>query len=399
MNRPLNGGSPSPHSADSNAPTSSQSLISSALQSSRQSLLHDGQITPSISLIPIKQVRKLLASTGLESFTNDLFFSRPVSLKINRSWSKNWKCLKLKPNRHSYVCEQEPNCDDYDGLAKSGRQHSGDQQSSSSSSSSSSSMQNLNSIVTNSVESSVPSSSSLTSLIKVRHPPPFPRPEYNRNFGLFYCNETKIFHFQVSPLKSLLREDLKRRISARASNRASRNSNNANGLNSESASNGLSSSIANSSTMSSSSTAPSQNPSSISFSKIGSSASSLTNTINAISQHLLSNSSITVTTESTTTSAGMWFILLMFRFVRLKAGTLNVNCVWNCIRHRLIQWNNITKSFGCRCDHIKWCNHFNGHIRNGTPVGRCIERTSWQTYASVPVLWYRIPRPNIVFLA
>lgn len=57
MNRPLNGGSPSPHSADSNAPTSSQSLISSALQSSRQSLLHDGQITPSISLIPIKQVR------------------------------------------------------------------------------------------------------------------------------------------------------------------------------------------------------------------------------------------------------------------------------------------------------------------------------------------------------
>lgn len=56
MNRPLNGGSPSPHSADSNAPTSSQSLISSALQSSRQSLLHDGQITPSISLIPIKQV-------------------------------------------------------------------------------------------------------------------------------------------------------------------------------------------------------------------------------------------------------------------------------------------------------------------------------------------------------
>lgn len=59
MNRPLNGGSPSPHSADSNAPTSSQSLISSALQSSRQNLLHDSsQITPSISLIPIKQVFK-----------------------------------------------------------------------------------------------------------------------------------------------------------------------------------------------------------------------------------------------------------------------------------------------------------------------------------------------------
>lgn len=57
LNRPLNGGSPSPHSTDSNsnAPTSSQSLISNALQSTRN-LLHDGQITPSISLIPIKQV-------------------------------------------------------------------------------------------------------------------------------------------------------------------------------------------------------------------------------------------------------------------------------------------------------------------------------------------------------
>lgn len=56
-NRPSNGGSPSPHSADSNsnAPTSSQSLIGSVLQNSRH-LIADGQITPSISLIPIKQV-------------------------------------------------------------------------------------------------------------------------------------------------------------------------------------------------------------------------------------------------------------------------------------------------------------------------------------------------------
>lgn len=55
--RPSNGGSPSPHSADSNsnAPSSSQSIIGSVLQNSRH-LLNDGQITPSISLIPIKQV-------------------------------------------------------------------------------------------------------------------------------------------------------------------------------------------------------------------------------------------------------------------------------------------------------------------------------------------------------
>lgn len=57
--RPVNGGSPSPspHSADSNsnAPSSSQSLIGNVLQNSRHLLL-DGQITPSISLIPIKQV-------------------------------------------------------------------------------------------------------------------------------------------------------------------------------------------------------------------------------------------------------------------------------------------------------------------------------------------------------
>lgn len=56
---PLNGGdSPSPHSADSNSnvPSSSQSLIGSVLQSARHHLMLEAQITPSISLIPIKQV-------------------------------------------------------------------------------------------------------------------------------------------------------------------------------------------------------------------------------------------------------------------------------------------------------------------------------------------------------
>ncbi|GAB0096086.1 1-phosphatidylinositol 3-phosphate 5-kinase [Sergentomyia squamirostris] len=123
-----NGGSPSsPHSADSNsnAPSSSHSLMPSLAQSSRH-MLGEGNITPSISLIPIKQ----------EPNTNDEYG---------------------------------------DGKARSSEQTSPS-----------------SATVSNSGDNSVPSSS-LTSLIK------------------------------VSPLKSLLREDLKRRISARASNRASRN--------------------------------------------------------------------------------------------------------------------------------------------------------------------------------
>jgi len=192
INRPLNGGSPSPHSADSNSnmPSSSQSIIGNALQNSRN-LHHDGQITPSISLIPIKQ---------------------------------------------------EPSSDDYDSMSKSVRQQNNDQ----------------NSSPANSIDHNATSSSSLTSLIK------------------------------VSPLKSLLREDLKRRISARATNRATRNSNNANN-------NGISSS-ANSSTSSSSS----------SFSKSTNSATAITNTINAINQHLLSNSAISVTSESTNANTGTY---------------------------------------------------------------------------------------------
>lgn len=54
----INGGSPSsPHSVDSNsnAPSSSHSLIPALVHSSRHLLL-DTSITPSISLIPIKQV-------------------------------------------------------------------------------------------------------------------------------------------------------------------------------------------------------------------------------------------------------------------------------------------------------------------------------------------------------
>lgn len=55
--KPLNGSSSSPHSADSNSntPSSSQSLITTH---SSRNLMMDGQITPSISLIPIKQVNK-----------------------------------------------------------------------------------------------------------------------------------------------------------------------------------------------------------------------------------------------------------------------------------------------------------------------------------------------------
>ena len=56
--RPSTGGSPSsPHSADSNAPYSSHgsSLLPSTVQSSRH-IIFDNSITPSISLIPIKQV-------------------------------------------------------------------------------------------------------------------------------------------------------------------------------------------------------------------------------------------------------------------------------------------------------------------------------------------------------
>ncbi|XP_055691636.1 zinc finger protein ztf-16 [Lutzomyia longipalpis] len=123
-----NGGSPSsPHSADSNsnAPTSSHSLMPSMGQSSRH-MLGEGNITPSISLIPIKQ----------EPNTNDEYAEG-----------------KIRPSEQTSPTQTA---------------------------------------VSNSGDSSVPSSS-LTSLIK------------------------------VSPLKSLLREDLKRRISARASSRASRN--------------------------------------------------------------------------------------------------------------------------------------------------------------------------------
>uniref|UniRef100_A0A182P7N4 C2H2-type domain-containing protein n=1 Tax=Anopheles epiroticus TaxID=199890 RepID=A0A182P7N4_9DIPT len=141
--RPANGGTPtiassvspagSPHSADSNAPSSSQSSSSSTtntmlptlVQSSRH-IIFDNPITPSISLIPIKQ----------EPTTNDEYND-------------------IKPRSSSRAEQPSSN-------------------------------------MSNSTECVTPSSS-LTSLIK------------------------------VSPLKSLLREDLKRRISARATTRATRN--------------------------------------------------------------------------------------------------------------------------------------------------------------------------------
>lgn len=126
------GGSPSsPQSADSNSnvPSSSHTLAS-LVQNPRTH--PEGHITPSISLIPIKQ--------------------EPTSEEYSEN--KN-------------------------GIANSSEQLS------------------INTGVSNSSESVTPTSS-LTSLIK------------------------------VSPLKSLLREDLKRRICARASNRISRNCNNSN---------------------------------------------------------------------------------------------------------------------------------------------------------------------------
>lgn len=138
-------------------------------------------------------------------------------------------------------------------------------------------------------EQNATSSSSLTSLIKVIHFSfSFIRSILVRQF----CTLNIIYYLigQVSPLKSLLREDLKRRISARATNRATRNSNNSN----VNTNNGTSSSA--------NSTASASSPSS--FTKNANNATSIANTINAINQHLLSNSSITVTTESTTTSSG-----------------------------------------------------------------------------------------------
>ncbi|XP_037916055.1 zinc finger protein ztf-16 [Hermetia illucens] len=131
-NGPCGGSPSSPQSADSNSniPSSSHTLAS-LVQSPRPNH-SEGHITPSISLIPIKQ---------------------------------------------------EPTSEEY-SENKNGIANSSDQIS-------------VNSGVTNSPESATPTSS-LTSLIK------------------------------VSPLKSLLREDLKRRICARASNRITRNGGNVN---------------------------------------------------------------------------------------------------------------------------------------------------------------------------
>lgn len=80
---------------------------------------------------------------------------------------------------------------------------------------------NSHTTVTNSTENVTPSSS-LTSLIKVII------------FFLFLKVKKKLIlnsDSKVSPLKSLLREDLKRRISARASSRASRNNGTQNSAN------------------------------------------------------------------------------------------------------------------------------------------------------------------------
>lgn len=129
INRP--NGTTSPQSADSNsnAPTSSQSLIGNVLHSSRH-LLVDGQITPSISLIPIKQVRSANVAY-MNCFKTDYF--------------------------------QEPSSDDYHDSSKSHRQN--DQQLPAAPLQSSSPNPN----VTNSSTDNATPSSSLMSLIKVCH--------------------------------------------------------------------------------------------------------------------------------------------------------------------------------------------------------------------------------------
>lgn len=319
-NRPLNGGSPSPHSADSNsnAPSSSQSLISSALQNSRH-LLHDGQITPSISLIPIKQVR-----------TND------------RS-----RMIEKKSSFNEFYL-QEPSCDDYDSLAKSLRQQSMDQSASA-----------QNSVTTNSVETSAASSSNLTSLIKVNDQTEIDMHSYGYSVGILNL-------LQVSPLKSLLREDLKRRISARATNRATRNSNNAN--NNGNVSNSITSNLNSNSNSGGSASTNTSNPTSITtssaltssssssslpFNSKKSSSSSLASTINAINQHLLSNSSITVTTESTTPSSGKAALEKNLTLIRKQKRKFP----FDLSRYKYIQRCYIQKPIGRCGDHVKRCYH------------------------------------------
>ncbi|KXJ80434.1 hypothetical protein RP20_CCG024992 [Aedes albopictus] len=80
--RPPNGGSPSsPHSADSNAPSSSHlsSMLPSQVQSSRH-IIFDNSITPSISLIPIKQ----------EPTTNDEYNeTKPRSISTSENQTSN----------------------------------------------------------------------------------------------------------------------------------------------------------------------------------------------------------------------------------------------------------------------------------------------------------------------
>ncbi|KAG5673059.1 hypothetical protein PVAND_003136 [Polypedilum vanderplanki] len=165
---PSNGSPQSPQSADSNSnvPSSSHSsIITNEVQSSRH-LIFENAIKPSISLIPIKQ----------EPTTNDDYSSDST---LSNSKSNNQRSLTSTPMPH---------------ITDSSSQQA------TANASSSTAVQNSSSGVSNSTESVTPTSSlSLASMIK------------------------------VSPLKSLLREDLKRRITARANNRVARGSISGNG--------------------------------------------------------------------------------------------------------------------------------------------------------------------------
>lgn len=155
---PMNGGSPSPHSVDSNsnAPSSTHALANS------RNLLLDGQITPSISLIPIKQVS----------------FDRIDFIKIAYA---NYNTVIFV----FFFSAQEPSPDDYESPMKSVRSQSVSDQMSNS-------MYSTDNVSTNASESNVPSSSNLTSLIKVRK-------QKAKIVAIFFCDQNfnlKMFRFR-----------------------------------------------------------------------------------------------------------------------------------------------------------------------------------------------------------
>lgn len=99
----LNGGTTSPNSADSNsnAPTSSQQslLLSTVISNVRNMLAEGGQITPSISLIPIKQVNHLIAnqSNSTPRLSTIYYFAGTMQRRIQST-----RCGKASQQQHNY---------------------------------------------------------------------------------------------------------------------------------------------------------------------------------------------------------------------------------------------------------------------------------------------------------